>query len=122
MLETIVVQTETVPVGNDQSFKVHGLTLRDLGFLIKDYYEPLNALMENKLDMDTIPEQYPEFMAKIVALGADDYENWEAVCTLPFMTQLTAFEYVWDLTIPDYDALGKLVNRVKGIIQKLPAR
>lgn len=121
MLENIVIQKKTVSVNGDQSFDVQGLTLTDIGFLIKDYFEPLNALMENRLDLNSVSEQYPEFMAKIIALGASDYEHWEAVTKLPFMVQLTAFEYIWDMTIPDYEALGKLVERVKGIIQKLPA-
>jgi DNA-binding transcriptional regulator PaaX len=119
MLKDIVVQTEKIDLPNDQSFEVQGLTLTHLGKLIAEYKEPLEALMESRLELDNIADKYPEFMAKVVALSANEPDEWEKIASLPFTTQLTAFEKCWDLTIPDYDALKKLIGRIQGLIPKL---
>lgn len=121
MLKDIVVQTAHVPVEGSAGFDVRGLTLTDIGNLIKTNYNQIDELMEGKADMDTMADKYPEFMATVIAMAAQEKDQVEAVMSLPFTTQLTAFEKVWDMTIPDYDALGKLVQRVKGLIRKLPA-
>lgn len=121
MLKDIVVSTTTIEVDKKQSFEVGGLTLTDLGSLVKEYYEPLNKLMEGKLDMTALPEQYPEFMAKVVACASGEPAEFKTVMSLSFPTQLLAFEACWDLTVPNYAALEKLVARIKGIIPKLPA-
>lgn len=119
MLKDIVEVVETIPIGKDNSFDVRGLTLEDLGSLIKDYKTPLGEMMENKINVNTIADTYPEFMAKVIAIAAGEPDEWEKVKGLPFSIQLFAFENVWDLTIPDYKALGKLIERIKGIIQPL---
>ncbi len=119
MLKDIVVQTEKIDLPNNQSFEVQGLTLTHLGVLITEYKEPLEALMESRLELDNIADKYPEFMAKVIALSANEPDEWEKIASLPFTTQLTAFEKCWDLTIPDYDALKKLIGRIQGFIPKL---
>lgn len=119
MLKDIVVQTEKIDLPNDQSFEVQGLTLTHLGKLITEYKEPLEALMESRLQLDSIADKYPEFMAKVIALSANEPDEWEKISSLPFTIQLTAFETCWDLTIPDYDALKKLIRRIQDLIPKL---
>jgi hypothetical protein len=118
MLKDITVQSVEIKLPDGQSFRVTGLTLTALGELLADYKEPLEALMENKLDLNQIADHYPDFMAKVVALAAKEPDEWEKVKDLPFTTQLLAFEQCWDLTIPDYDALKKLIERIKGLIPK----
>lgn len=118
MLKDIVVSTKKVEVDAEQSFVVQGLTLTDIGKLVIEYKEPIEALMENRLDLNSIADSYPEFMAKVIAFGAKEPESWENVKNLSFSVQLFAFEAIWDLTIPDYTALGKLIGRIKGIIPK----
>lgn len=122
MLKDIVVQTETISLPNDQSFEVQGLTLSNLGKLIAEYKEPLEALLDAKLDLTNIADQYPEFMAKVISLSANEPDQWEKIQTFPFPTQLLAFEKCWDLTIPDYDALKKLIERIQGLIPKLQGK
>jgi DNA-binding transcriptional regulator PaaX len=122
MLKDIVVQTETISLPDGQSFEVQGLTLNNLGKLISEYREPLEALMESKLDLTNVAEQYPEFMAKVVALSANEPDQWEKIASFPFTLQLLAFEKCWDLTIPDYDALKKLIERIQGLIPKLQGK
>jgi len=122
MLKDIVIQTETISLGGDQSFEVQGLTLTNLGLLIAEYKEPLEALMDAKLDLTEIADKYPEFMAKVVALAANEPDQWEKISEMPFPTQLLAFEKCWDLTIPDYDALKKLIERIQGLIPKLQGK
>ncbi len=119
MLKDIVIQTEKISLSGGQSFEVQGLTLTNLGNLIAEYKEPLEALMDAKLDLSNVAEQYPEFMAKVVALSANEPDQWEKIASMPFPTQLLAFEKCWDLTIPDYDALKKLIERIQGLIPKL---
>lgn len=119
MLKDIVVQTEKIDLPDGQSFEVQGLTLTSLGKLIAEYKEPLEALMEGKLALDSIADKYPEFMAKVIALSANEPDEWEKISSLPFPTQLIAFEKCWDMTIPDYDALKKLIGRIQGLIPKL---
>lgn len=122
MLKDIVVQTEKISLPNGQSFEVQGLTLNNLGKLIAEYKEPLEALMEGKLALENIAETYPEFMAKVISLSANEPEEWEKINSFPFPTQLLAFEKCWDLTIPDYEALKKLIERIQGIIPKLQGK
>lgn len=119
MLKDIVIQTEKISLSGGQSFEVQGLTLTNLGNLIAEYKEPLEALMDAKLDLSNVAEQYPEFMAKVIALAANEPDQWEKISAMPFPTQLLAFEKCWDLTIPDYDALKKLIERIQGLIPKL---
>ena len=118
MLKDITVQTVEIKVSGGQSFTVQGVTLTGIGSLLQDYKEPLEALMENKLNLQEIADHYPDFMAKIVAIAANEPDEWKKVKNLPFPTQLLAFETCWDLTIPDYDALKKLIERIKGLIPK----
>ncbi len=118
MLKDLVIASKTVHIDADQSFEVTGLTLTDLGLLINEYKTPIEALMESRLDLSEIANEFPEFMAKAIAFAAGEPNEWEQVKKLPFALQLKAFEDCWDLTIPDYDALGKLVDRVKGLIPK----
>jgi hypothetical protein len=118
MLKDIVVQTQKIDIPGGGDFTVQGLNLTSLGGLIKEYREPLEALMENTLDINTIADKYPEFMAKVIAIAADEPDEWEKVSKLPFPTQFLAFEKCWDLTIPDYEALKKLIERIKGLIPK----
>ena len=122
MLKDIVVQTETISLPNDQSFEVQGLTLANLGKLIAEYKEPLEKLLDAKLDLTDIADQYPEFMCKVIALSANEPDQWEKISKFPFPTQLLAFEKCWDLTIPDYDALKKLIERIQGLIPKLQGK
>lgn len=121
MLKDIVITTATVRVDSEQSFEVRGLTLTDIGTLLIEYKEPIEALMDNRLELEGIADKYPEFMAKVIAMAAEEPESWEKVQKLGFTVQLLAFEKCWDLTIPDYEALKKLVERIKGLIPKLPA-
>lgn len=122
MLKDIVVSKKTIKVDGDQSFEVRGLTLTDLGNLIKEHEEPLGKLMEGDIDMNEMAGIYPEFMAKVVALSAEEPDAFENVKNLPFTTQLLAFEACWDMTIPDYQALEKLLERIKGIIPKFQGK
>jgi len=119
MLKDITIQTVKIKLPNKESFNVQGLNLTSLGVLVGEYKEPLEALMENRLDLNNIAESYPDFMAKVIAMSANEPDEWEKVKALPFPTQLLAFESCWDLTIPDYDSLKKLIERIKGIIPKL---
>lgn len=119
MLKDIVVATKTIMVDEEQSFEVRGLTLTDLGQLLIEYKEPIEQLMEAKLDMNMLADAYPEFMAKVIAMAAGEPESSDKVSQLGFTTQLLAFEACWDLTVPDYDALGKLIRRIKGLIPTL---
>ena len=122
MLKDIVIKSKVIKVDSDQSFQVKGLTITDLGQLIEGYKEPLGALMESRLDLNSISKEYPEFMAKVIAHGAGEPEAHDKIMSMPFSVQLFAFEACWDLTIPDYEALGKLVERIKGIIPKLQGK
>lgn len=117
MLKDIVIVKKDVPKVNPL-FQVRGLTLQDIGLLLEDFKEPLGMLMDSKMDMDIIISQYPEFIAKIIAIAAEEPDTFELVEQLPMATQLYALEAVWDLTVPDYEALGKLVARIKAIVPK----
>lgn len=119
MLKDIVISTKTIQVDKKQSFEVGGLTLTHLGVLAKENFEPLNKLMEGKLDLQNIDKEYPEFLAKVVAAASGEPDEWETVQKFPFTIQLLAFEACWDLTVPDYDSLKKLVERIKGLIPAL---
>ena len=121
MLKDIVVSKRKIEI-DDQSFEVRGLTLTDLAHLLVDYREPLDKLMEGKVDFTEVADTYPDFMAKVIATAAEEPEEWEKVKQLGFATQLLAFEACWDLTIPDYKALGKLVERIKGVIPKFQGK
>ena len=118
MLKDIVVPTKTMKVG-EVEFVLKGLTLTNLGLLLQDNYDALNKLMDGKVNMESLQKEYPEFIAKAVAMCAGESEEWEKVLSLPFGFQLQAFEMCWDLTIPDADSLGKLVARIQGSIPKL---
>ncbi len=122
MLKDIVTQTRPIKVDETQTFSVRGLTLTDLGVLLKDYYTPLNKLMEGNVDFANIADEYPEFIAKVIAHGAEDPALWQKVMGFPILCQLEALEACWDLTIPDFDALGKLVARVQKLTQQLPEK
>jgi len=118
MLKDIVIAHKTIVIDESNSFEVRGLTLTDLGLLINEYKEPIEQLMESRLDLTGIADQFPEFMAKAIAYAAGEPDEFDNVRNLPFATQLMAFEICWDLTIPDYKALGKLVERIQGFIPK----
>lgn len=119
MLKDIVISTKTIMVDEKQSFEVGGLTLTNIGTLAKENFEPLNKLMEGNLDIQNIDKEYPEFLAKVVAAACGEPDEWKKIHTFPFPVQLVAFEACWDLTVPDYESLKKLVERIKGIIPEL---
>ena len=127
MLKDIVIAEATVslpdsPDGEKQEFKVRGLTLTDIGNLVNGYYEAIDGLMENTLTPQQIATEFPEFLAVAVACAAGEPDEAETIKRLPIGVQLDAFEKCWDLTIPDYAALEKLVVRIKGLIPKLQAK
>lgn len=122
MLKDIVISTKTVMVDAKQSFEVGGLTLSHIGALAKDNFEPLNKLMEGNLDIKNIDKEYPEFLAKVVAYACGEPDEWKIIQKLPFPVQLVAFEGCWDLTVPDYESLKKLVERIKGLIPTLQGK
>ena len=77
MLKDIVIAHKTVVIDDKQSFEVRGLTLTDIGLLVTDYKDPIEALMESRLDLVGIADQFPEFMAKAVAYAAGEPKEYE---------------------------------------------
>ncbi len=121
MLKDIVIAHETVTYG-DTEFQMRGLSLTDIGKLITGHREPIEQLMESRMELDGIANHFPEFMAQVIAYGAGEPDMVDTVKTLPFGIQLEAFERCWDLTLPDYAALEKLVARIKGVIPNLQGK
>lgn len=113
MLKDIVVQKKTVEVpGQTASFDVQGLSLETITSLLESYSPELTAIFNGEADPTTLVTKSPLFVASLVALAADEPDAIDTVRKLPFGVQLIALEAVWDLTLPDPDSLGKLVDRV----------
>lgn len=117
MLKDLVPETREIKVYNS-SFHVRGLTLEDIGKLIGEYREPLGLLIGDKSKAGSLIEEYPQFIATVIAVASDEPDQVEAASRLPFAVQLEALEAIWTITIPDADALGKLIARIRDAIQE----
>jgi len=122
MLRDLVIETKEVKIGN-ASFSVHGITMEDLADLLGDYTTELGLLFDGKLPMERLVIEVPLLASKIIALAADEPDQINKVRKMSFASQLETMEAIWDLTVPDDEKLGKLLDRLTGMLEvrKLPA-
>jgi len=118
MLKDITVPSETITIA-DTTFTVQGLTLADLTDLLQSHQEAITALFNGERTLGTVLEESPQLAASMVARAAGEPDAADTVARLPVGVQLTALEHVWDLTVPDEEALGKVVSRVANVVEQV---
>ena len=118
MLEDIGELKSEIKLPNGKSFDVWGLSLEDLVVLLKDHSKELGKLFNGEVDINTVTAEAPELAYSIIAVAAKEPDNVDYVRKLGAGLQAEALEAIWDLTIPNEEALGKLVNRLIAASQK----
>ncbi len=121
-LKDIVDLKTKVEVSEDVSFDVRGLSTEDLAILSGAYDKYLDSMFKGELDFGKLIKEAPSFVAKVLALATDEPESVEYASKLPFGIQVKALKSVYDLTFPDEDFLGELVNQLTEVLQNLQAK
>lgn len=99
---------------------LYPLTMKDIIFLLQDYSQDMNAMMEGKVDIAKLIAESPSFVANVIIYSSRESDvTIEDVASLPFAVQLSALQAIWDLSAVDGDMLGKLFLRVAEGITKL---
>lgn len=102
------------------TFEVKGLTLESVANLLMVNADIVNDLFAGKLQVTSLITSAPGFVAAAIANAAGEPDGVKAAAGLPAGIQLEALEAIWDMTIPNEAALGKLVSRLQGgnLLQK----
>ena len=115
LLAQVAVQTATIKIGTKTGIKkgkVRGLSLEDIGSLMKDHAAEISKLFEGQVNIQEIATTWPVLTAKMIAIAMDEPDDWERAKKLPLTTQLGALMTIWDLTIVDEEVLGKIQGRL----------
>ncbi len=111
LLEQVAVQTATIKIGTKKG-KVRGLSLEDIGILMKDHAAEISKLFEGQVNIQEIATTWPVVTAKMIAIAMDEPDDWEHAKKLALTTQLDALMKIWDLTVVDEEVLGKIQGRL----------
>lgn len=101
---------------------INGITVQHLAHLVTDHWDTLNALLQHqRSDLEVVCQKSPDFVAAVIAYGTGASEKeFEEECkfakTLSFSDQFTLLTAIWDETVPDPDALKKLLGRLEGML------
>lgn len=111
-LKDLIPQPKTLTLKTG-SLTLHPLTLEDIIIILQSGHEKeMTEMMEGKVSIPALLKDAPVFACKLVALSAQEPDEWATVRKLPFAVQLAALETVWDLSSVEGDMLGKLVLRI----------
>lgn len=94
---------------NDGEFEVRGLTVSDLGKLIKDFRKEMAEwFMQDEIDIEKIVTESPDLVAYVIALAAGEPDQRSKVELLPVGIQAQALEDIWDMTNLEASTVGKI--------------
>ena len=125
--------TETVTwgrEGKERSLTVRGLSTRDLTTAIRSHGDSLNKLFqaaEGKLDAGDdlttfgmeLMDQFPDLVATLVALAADQPDRSGQILQLPAPTQLRLMEAIYTLTVVETGGLNDFLSRVFNVVRSV---
>jgi hypothetical protein len=118
-LRDIVPVTVPVKVGDKQEFQVSGISVQQLSSLLTTNKTEVNALITSGMDIKSAVLEYPEFVARMIAMASGDEGAIEQAKALPMGVQIDALSTIWELTIPDPSVVGKLLALVGVLVRKL---
>lgn len=119
ILSEVAVATDTIIFNKDgDEGTVRGLSLTDIGQLMKDHLKEVSQLFEGRIKIEEVATQWPIFAARIIALAMDEPQAWKQAQKLNATTQIDALMKIWDLTIIDEDILGKAYSRLTSILSR----
>lgn len=116
MLKDIVIESRDIALPGGNSITVRGLTLENLSSLLGTYKPELTQIFNGKMSVPDLTTKAPLFTATLIAVAAGEPDAVEQARNLPLGAQLIALEAIWDLTLPDEKALGKLLERVETLV------
>lgn len=108
--------------GKKLEIEVRGLSTEDLAVLSSTYDKHLDSLFKGNLDFTKILKEAPEFVAKVIALAADDLKGIDKAARLPFGVQVKALKEIYGLTFPDEEFLGEFINQLIGTLRGLQGK
>lgn len=125
----------TVPIGNNASLILRGLSLSDAAVLIREHFPDLDALWDliaASTGGNLTPEAFgllaqalvsnaPGFAANVIALAAGEEEHAEKAQMLPAGAQISALLKISELTFADYGGPGKGMGAIAALLKmKMP--
>lgn len=116
LLKELVIESREVALPGGQSLTVHGLTLEDITNLLGAFKNEISQIFNGGMDVPDMTSRAPLFTATLIAVGAGEPDAVEQARKLPLGTQMIALEEIWNLTLPDDDALGKLMARIEKLV------
>ncbi len=117
VLQELVASTVKVEV-QGVMLNVRGLCLEEVIELTKDYFDELAKVFSGEMSFLDAIQAAPDLAAVIISLALDEPNETETAKKLPVGVQLVVLEKIWDLSIPDQAALGKLMDRIMPETQK----
>lgn len=121
-LRDIVIRTKTISV-EDTTFEVRGVSMNDLMVAASDYGPQLSLiftkLQSGSLDTTDVKSailgllrEFPEVLAAVICLAADDYEPAmvKKMCRVPMGVTVEALEAIFGLTFASEADVKKLME------------
>ncbi len=119
ILSEVAVTHDTVILNKaGDKGEVRGLSLTDIGRLMKDHAKEVSQLFEGRIKIEEVATQWPIFAARIIAMAMDVPDEWEHAQKLNATTQIDALMKIWDLTVIDEEILGKAYGRLTDILSQ----
>ena len=112
LLKEIAIPHVDVPVDKG-SVAIYGLTLEHITDLLATHAKEISDIFNGKADPVNLVSEAPLLAAKVIALACKEPDAVDVARNLPLGTQIKLLESVWDLTLPDAEALGKLLSRLE---------
>ena len=125
MFKKLLSPTSTVTIQGEE-IKLHGLTMQDIADVIEALPDDVLKMFEQKRDLNIIGmvTKFPKVSALMLMKSAkvppeDIKESMEAISNMGFAHKVMCLTTVWNLTVPDDEALTALKNAVRSLYQQV---
>lgn len=130
-LASYTPKSHTIPLGDDNSFNVTGLSLTHLTIIVETHLEDAEALWDlfsqggDFTDDDlkrlglSLATNAPGFVANMIALASGEVNAQLGAARLPFPIQLEATAKIMELTFSEVGGIKKFMETVAGLLSSL---
>lgn len=119
MLKDLIALPEVVKIGNHQ-VTVNPLTLSDIAKLSGKYYPELTEVLAGSMEnLPSLVTKAPIFVATLIAYATGEPEEFETAAKLPAATQLLILQAIWNASMVEEEAVGKLLISLSKAVSAL---
>lgn len=121
MLKDLSVQRKDWTPEEGNTIKLRGLTPTDISKIVAVNRDSFVKMFNGQVSFSEAIVTFPNMVAHMIALAAEEEDNWESVLQLPAGEQLNALDIIWELSHLDEHNLGKLFAGLAELMEKWKA-